>query len=128
MPSAFIHLCAEYLTFRINVITVIILINLLAITQNQKGNMATVQAIKELKIVQIGNSKGIRLPKSIIDKYGFSDSLCVEIVEDGIFLRSKKSDKLSWDETFKAMKNEDENWDDLDITVNDGLEGDDIDS
>ena len=90
--------------------------------------MATVQEIKELKIVQIGNSKGIRLPKSIIDKYGFSDSLCVETVEDGIFLRSKKSDKLSWDETFKAMKNEDENWDDLDVTVNDGLEGDDIDS
>jgi len=90
--------------------------------------MASIQEIKELKIVQIGNSKGIRLPKSIIDKYGFSDSLCIEIAEDGIFLRSKKSDKLSWDETYKAMKNEAENWDDLDITVNDGLEGDDIDS
>lgn len=90
--------------------------------------MAAVQEIKELKIVQIGNSKGIRLPKSIIEKYGFTDSLRVETAEDGIFLRSKKSDKLSWDETYKAMKDEDENWDDLDITVNDGLEGDDIDS
>lgn len=90
--------------------------------------MATVQEIKELKIVQIGNSKGIRLPKAIIDKYGFADSLCVETAEDGIFLRRKKSDKLSWDETYKAIKNEDENWDDLDVTVNDGLEGDDIDS
>ena len=74
--------------------------------------MATTQEIKELKIVQIGNSKGIRLPKTIIDKYGFSDSLCVETSEDGIFLRSKKSNKLSWEDTFKAMKEEDENWDD----------------
>lgn len=90
--------------------------------------MATVQEIKELKIVQIGNSKGIRLPKSIIDKYGFSDSLCVEATEDGIILRSKKGEKLSWDDTYKAMKDENENWDDLDIAINDGLEGDDIDS
>lgn len=80
--------------------------------------------IKELKIVQIGNSKGIRLPKSLIDKYGFEDLLQVEEVENGIFLKSKNDEKLSWDATFKEMKAETEDWSDFDYIINDGLEGD----
>lgn len=90
--------------------------------------MVTVREIKQLKIVQIGNSKGIRLPKAIIDKYGFSDSLQVEESEDGIFLRGKKDDKLSWEDTYKEMKKEQEDWDDFDVAVNDGLDGDDLES
>ena len=90
--------------------------------------MAFTQQIKEIKIVQIGNSTGIRIPKALIDKYGFSGSLQIEESENGIFLRSKKDDKLSWEDTYKAMKNESENWDDFDIAINDGLEGDDIES
>ncbi len=90
--------------------------------------MVTVREIKQLKIVQIGNSKGIRLPKAIIDKYGFSDSLQVEESEDGIFLRRKMDDKLSWEDTYKEMKKEQEDWDDFDVAVNDGLDGDDLES
>ena len=90
--------------------------------------MANVREIRQLKIVQIGNSKGIRLPKAIIDKYGFSDSLQVEESDEGIFLRSNRRDKLSWDDTYRAMKNEKEDWDDFDGVINDGLEGDDLES
>jgi len=97
-----------------------------SIQLTQRGYMAIAQKTKELKIVQIGNSKGIRLPKAIIDKYGFSDSLQIEESNDGIFLRSNKEKKLSWEDTYKAMKNENENWDDLNIAINDGLDGDDI--
>ncbi len=80
--------------------------------------------INELKIVQIGNSKGIRIPKSMLQKYGFSDSVQIEEKENGILLLNTKKPKLSWEDTFKAMKNEKENWDDFDNTLLDGLDED----
>ncbi len=78
--------------------------------------------INEFKIVQIGNSKGIRIPKSMIQKYGFTDTVKIEERDNGILLRNNESAKLSWEDTFKAMKKENENWDDFDATLNDGLE------
>lgn len=42
--------------------------------------------------------------------------------DSGLRLRSKEENKLSWEETYKAMACEKENWDDLDITIQDGLE------
>ncbi len=86
--------------------------------------MPSTQRIKELKIVQIGNSKGIRLPKSLIDKYGFEDLLQVEEADNGIFLKSKNDEKLSWEATFKEMKAEAEDWSDFDDIINNGLDGD----
>src|SRR3972149_3415846 len=77
----------------------------------------------ELKVVPIGNSRGVRLPKAVLDKYAIRDAVVVEEREDGLLLRSKKKDKRpSWDETFKDMAHEREAWSDLDATLNDGLD------
>lgn len=56
-----------------------------------------------LKIVPIGNSKGVRIPSSIIRKYGITNDL--EMVEtcDGIYLRPRNSPKLSFVESFRQM-------------------------
>ena len=75
----------------------------------------------ELKVVPIGNSRGVRLPKAILDKYAIRDALVLEEREEGLLLRSKKDKRLSWEETFKAMAREREDWSDLDATLNDGL-------
>ena len=75
----------------------------------------------ELKVVPIGNSRGVRLPKAVLDKYAIRDAVVVEEREDGLLLRSKKEKRLSWDETFKDMAREREDWSDLDVTLNDGL-------
>ena len=77
---------------------------------------------RDVKLVQIGNSQGVRIPKTLLQKYGFSDSLVLEETEQGILLRKKREDKLSWEETFKAMAGEGEDWTDLDSTLLDGLE------
>ncbi len=37
--------------------------------------------IREVKLIPIGNSRGIRLPKKLLDKYGWSDSLTLEEME-----------------------------------------------
>ena len=77
---------------------------------------------RDVKLVPIGNSQGVRIPKALLQKYGFSDSLVLEETEQGILLRKKREDKLSWEETFKAMEEENEDWTDLDSTLLDGLE------
>lgn len=78
--------------------------------------------LNELKIIKIGNSKGIRIPKSVLQKYGFTDSIQIEEKENGILLRSSNSSKLSWEDTFKAMKSEKEDWSEFDSTLLDGLD------
>ncbi|XCN73267.1 MAG: AbrB/MazE/SpoVT family DNA-binding domain-containing protein [Candidatus Electrothrix aestuarii] len=77
---------------------------------------------KTVKIVPIGNSQGIRLPKEVLRKYGFVDSLILEETETGLFLRKQENNKLSWEETYKAMSEEQEDWSDFNVTVADGLE------
>ncbi len=77
---------------------------------------------RDIKLISIGNSKGLRLPKALLQKYGWSDSLVLEETDTGIYLYSKEKNKLSWQDTYRAMADEDEDWSDLDMTVADGLE------
>ncbi|MGV8056442.1 MAG: AbrB/MazE/SpoVT family DNA-binding domain-containing protein [Smithellaceae bacterium] len=83
---------------------------------------------KDVKLVPIGNSQGVRIPKVLLQKYGLSNSLVLEETEQGILLRKKREDKLSWEDTFKAMAEEGEDWSDMDATLLDGLEEDDVES
>jgi len=83
---------------------------------------------RNVKLINIGNSKGIRLPKAILQKYGFSDYLLLDETDRGLLLRKKEGDKLSWEHTYKQMAKEEENWDDFDVTLLDGLEGEDLGS
>ena len=41
--------------------------------------------------------------------------------------RSNNTSKLSWEDTYKAMADEKEQWDDFDTTLLDGLEDEDFD-
>jgi antitoxin MazE len=81
---------------------------------------------KDIKLIPIGNSKGVRIPKALLQKYGFSDTLRLEETDKGLLLRKKDDPKLSWEETFKAMAAEKEEWDDFDATLLDGLEDEDF--
>ena len=75
-----------------------------------------------VKLIPIGNSKGIRLTKGLLQKYGWGDSIVIEETEEGIFLHSNKKNKLSWKETYRVMATDREDWSDLDSTVADGLD------
>ena len=84
--------------------------------------MGRTTAIRDIKLVAIGNSKGIRIPKALREKYGWSESVVLEETEDGILLRRDTSQTLSWKETYQAMADADEDWSDLDVAVADGLD------
>jgi antitoxin MazE len=77
---------------------------------------------RDVKLVPIGNSKGVRIPKALLQKYGLKNSLLIEETDKGLLLRNKEESKLSWEDTYKMMANEKENWDDFNTTLLDGLE------
>ncbi len=84
--------------------------------------MHKANAAREVKLIDIGNSKGIRIPKSLLQKFGWSDSLVLEETETGISLHGGEKNKLSWAETYRAMAAEPEDWSDLDATLADGID------
>jgi len=63
----------------------------------------------EVSIIQIGNSRGLRLNKSILDKYEIKDKVEVILEEGQIVLRPIDTPRKGWDEAFKEMR---ENQDD----------------
>jgi antitoxin MazE len=76
----------------------------------------------ELKVVRIGNSRGVRLPKEIIARYRIREAMVLEVREDGLLLKAGRDGKLSWEETYRASAREREDWTDLDATLADGLD------
>jgi antitoxin MazE len=81
---------------------------------------------RDIRLVPIGNSKGIRIPKALLQKYGLKDSLFMEETEGGLLLRKKEESKFSWEDTYKAMAGEKEDWGEFEGTLSDGLEDEGI--
>ena len=66
----------------------------------------------EAKLIPIGNSKGIRIPKPMLIKYQLQEQVIIEEVDGGLLIHAKDSQKLSWEETYKAIAQEQEDWSD----------------
>ena len=57
-----------------------------------------------VSVVQIGNSKGIRLPKTILEQCEISDKIDLEVVDKEIILKAiKNKPRDGWGEKFKLM-------------------------
>lgn len=57
----------------------------------------------ELSIINIGNSKGVRLSKTILEKYSISDKIELILEKDYIILKPKTEPRKGWDKAFKKM-------------------------
>ena len=66
----------------------------------------------DARIIPIGNSKGIRLPKRLLVKYGFDETVVIRELENGILLEKEGSNQLSWAETYQDMARSGEDWSD----------------
>ncbi len=61
------------------------------------------------KVVKIGNSRGIRIPKSIIEESGLKSEVELEVINGQIIIKSLFQNRDSWDSAFKKMaKNRDD--------------------
>ncbi|HEY0243971.1 MAG TPA: hypothetical protein VGC01_00275 [Mucilaginibacter sp.] len=52
----------------------------------------------ETKLIKIGNSFGVRIPKSLIQQYKLSDNIEIDPTENGILIKSKKKAREGWKE------------------------------
>lgn len=58
----------------------------------------------EIPIIQIGNSKGIRLAKTILDRYRFTDKVELIFQEGFIIIKpAMPQPREGWDKAFKEM-------------------------
>ena len=55
------------------------------------------------RIIRIGNSQGILIPKLLLDQTDFGDEVELELRENSIVIRSSKSSRHGWEEQFKIM-------------------------
>jgi antitoxin MazE len=62
----------------------------------------------ELSIIKIGNSKGIRLNKSILEKYNIQDKVEVILDKGRIILKPVPNTRQGWGDAFRAMHDKQE--------------------
>ncbi len=54
-------------------------------------------------VIRIGNSRGIRIPKSLIDECHLGDTVDLSVVEGSLVVRRAAAPRLGWDDAFKGM-------------------------
>ena len=55
------------------------------------------------RLVKIGNSQGIRIPKLVLDQVGFKGEIQLEVEADRLILRSAPGRRQGWEEHFERM-------------------------
>ncbi len=61
------------------------------------------------RVIKIGNSQGLRIPKPVLDQTGIRDDVEIEVKGEQIIIRPVKNVREGWDSAFRAMR---ENGDD----------------
>jgi len=55
------------------------------------------------QIIKIGNSRGIRIPKLLVDQLGLSSEVEIAVERDQLVIRPTSRPRHGWDEQFRAM-------------------------
>ena len=55
------------------------------------------------KLIRIGNSRGVRLPKALIALYELGDQIDLRPIPQGLVLRRAPSAREGWDRAFARM-------------------------
>ncbi|MEE8451080.1 MAG: AbrB/MazE/SpoVT family DNA-binding domain-containing protein [Thermoguttaceae bacterium] len=51
----------------------------------------------QANLIRIGNSKGVRLPKAVIEQAGLTGELDIEVSGDAVIIRSARRARDKWD-------------------------------
>ena len=57
----------------------------------------------DISVISIGNSKGIRLTKTLLEKYNITDTVELILEKGYIILKPKSSPRKGWEKSFKKM-------------------------
>ncbi len=56
-----------------------------------------------VRVVKIGNSKGVRIPKPILEQTGITEDVELEVKKNQIIIRPISNPRVGWDLAFKTM-------------------------
>jgi antitoxin MazE len=54
-------------------------------------------------LIPIGNSRGVRIPKPLIDQCGLRDEVEMDVQGNALLLRAVRESRAGWNETFALM-------------------------
>lgn len=54
-------------------------------------------------IVKMGNSRGIRIPKSVLEQTGLKDEVEITVRKDSLVIRPANKARAGWDDAFAEM-------------------------
>ena len=57
----------------------------------------------QTQIVEIDNSQGIRIPKSLLEQIGIREAVEIEVHGDRIVIRAAPKPRAGWEEAFAKM-------------------------
>jgi antitoxin MazE len=57
----------------------------------------------DLKIIKVGNSKGLRLPKAIIEEYNIEGTVELKLKKGYIEIRPKEKPRINWKKDFEKI-------------------------
>lgn len=57
----------------------------------------------EVSVIKIGNSKGIRLSKTLLDKYNIQDTVEVILEKGQIVIKPLSRPRKGWEKAFRKM-------------------------
>jgi len=60
------------------------------------------------RVIKIGNSQGLRIPKPILEQTGIMDDVEIEVEKNQIIIRPAKNAREGWDDAFKMMGENDD--------------------
>ena len=60
------------------------------------------------KVVRIGNSRGVRIPKTLLEQCGLQGPVELEVRDGQLVLRSATRPRAGWDEAFRRMREHDD--------------------
>lgn len=55
------------------------------------------------QIIRIGNSQGIRIPKTMLEQVGFKEDVELEVKKDQIIIKAAKKVRQGWEKAFQEM-------------------------
>ncbi len=56
------------------------------------------------RIVRIGNSRGIRIPKPLIEQTGLGENVEIEVQGNALLISSSDRPRAGWEASFRAMR------------------------
>ncbi|RXP51955.1 AbrB/MazE/SpoVT family DNA-binding domain-containing protein [Lutibacter sp. HS1-25] len=76
----------------------------------------------EVSVIKIGNSRGIRFSKTILEKYNIKDKVDLILEKGKIIIQPINTPRKGWEESFKQMNENEED----ELLINDVFEDENL--